>query len=128
MTNPFRLLKLYRSADTLVSVLDDGAAKPELYRQQPYWTRVVSAAMALAQNLPLPKGVDMNNFWQKVLIVAGTIVSVGSQVQAAPAALALIHVSPAAAGVFGLVMAVAGGIYHAAPGQGVAEQPAQAAK
>lgn len=123
MANPLRLLKIYKSADTLVDVLDDGAAKPTLYHQSSYWTRVVSAAMALSQNIPLPKDMNMKNFWQKVAMVAGVVVTVGSQVQGLQ-----LPLPPNVQGVLGLVLAVAGGIYHAVPGQPTLPTPVEAAK
>lgn len=112
MTNPFRLLKLYRSADALVSVLDDGAKDGALYKTPTYWTRVVSAAMALVRTLPLPQGSMMKNFWQKLFMVTGAVASIGSQVQGLQ-----LPLPPNVQLGLGLIVSIAGAIYHQVPGQ-----------
>lgn len=55
MTNPFRLLTLYRKADALVDVLDDSVKAPALYHDAGYIARLLAALRGLWLELPLPQ-------------------------------------------------------------------------
>lgn len=67
MTNPFRLLGLYRKADVLVSVLNDGAKDSTNYRNAAWWTRLLTAGSGLAAAVPIAPNVRMQMqkaFWK----------------------------------------------------------------
>ena len=53
--NPLRLLRLYTRGQTLLHTLDEAAENPRLYRDSSYHTRVLTAAAALVDILPLPR-------------------------------------------------------------------------
>lgn len=111
MTNPLRLLREYRAASALNNALEDGAQHPGLYRTEPLWTRVVLAAIALVGSLPLPKGLNMSQFWHKLAIASGLILTVGSQVQGMQ-----LPLPSNVQGILGVVLAVAAALYHNVPG------------
>lgn len=67
MTNPFRLLKLYRRADALVSVMDESAKRPALYQDATYLTRLIAAIRGLWLELPLPPEVKELMFLKAML-------------------------------------------------------------
>lgn len=116
MFNPIRLIKEAKAATVINDALEDATTHPDLYHLESFWTRVVRAAVALVQALPLPKGFDVSQFWHKLAMASGMILAVGSQVQGMQLPL------PAnVQGILGLVVAVAGALYHNVPGQPAAQ-------
>lgn len=59
MNNPFRIIGIYKKADAVLDVLDDGRKDWDegtrtSYRTQVWWERLLVASRGLALSLPLP--------------------------------------------------------------------------
>ena len=95
MTNPRRLLRIYRRASALLETLDEGRQDWEartasrktitLYTSREWWTRALTAARDLALGVGLPADMEtlvMKN-WKTTLSGAAAILAVLAKVAAA---------------------------------------------
>ncbi len=84
MNNPFRIIGIYKKADTVLDVLDDGRKDWDegtrtSYGTQVWWERLLLASRGLALSLPLPaalrEGLIMKN-WRTSLAGIAAIFAV----------------------------------------------------
>jgi hypothetical protein len=57
--NPIRLWKIYRKANRLGNLLEEGRMKKSLWKSKTFWFNVLTAAGELAQVIPLPPGTTI---------------------------------------------------------------------
>ena len=65
--NPLRLLKIYRRADKLLSLMEDANVK-SLWASKTFWFNLLTAGSELAGVLPLPPGTA---------VIAGSLINIG---------------------------------------------------
>lgn len=109
-----KVLKAERAASHLWDVLDEGKQNSALWAQTAYVERVLSAAIALIGNLPLPDEGQraMTNALSKVGMVAGAAVTVIGTLQSLP----LPPKYQAYVALAGSLATALAAFYHPAPG------------
>lgn len=54
--NPLKLLKLYRKATRVASLLEDAQVSKSLFKSKTFWINLLTAGAELAGVIPLPAG------------------------------------------------------------------------
>lgn len=62
--NPLKLLKIYRKANRVASLLEDAQVSKSLFKSRTFWVNLLTAGAELAGIIPLPPGTTL-------LIVSG---------------------------------------------------------
>ncbi len=113
MRNPLRWIGIYKAADALVDDFEDASKHPDLYREPAYWRRVLLAATALGDKLPLPSQgrQTMNNALSKIGMIAGLVAAGAGSI--APG-LAGTKAGPVVT-LIGTFAAMLAGLFHSSP-------------
>tara|TARA_R110000868_G_scaffold78701_5_gene224239 strand:- start:446 stop:691 length:246 start_codon:yes stop_codon:yes gene_type:complete len=68
--NPLRLLRIYRKADRLFTLMEEGNVK-SLWKSKTFWFNLLTAGAELSNVLPLPPGTA---------IIASSLINIGLRV------------------------------------------------
>lgn len=115
-----RFLKAGKAAKDLYDDFDHAAQHPDDYRDQAWWHTVLDAAGRLVKNLPLPQGLVMTSWMQKIGMIAGAAVTVAGALKDTPYIPAQYQPFVAVVGMFAGMLS---GLYHPVPVPVATDQP-----